>query len=204
MIFPRTLLTALCGLIFLPVFGQETPAKKEFRKGLLFESTIENPKVFSKVDGAKKTMLVPAFEWEYGVKFFTKESWQKQGIDWEGYRKAAIGIADSIVDSAKMELVRDERKVVDYAILQSDDPFLSSVLLSEKLYMKLKDKLGENMHVVIPERGTIYLFPAEGSKLDGYGPSIVRRFRASKSPVSVEVFLLNSDGYRVIGELSEN
>ena len=93
--------------------------------------------------------------------------------------------------------------MIDYAILKSEDPFLGSIILSKKLHEKFKNEFGENIHVIIPERGTVYLFPAEGGKLNGYGPSIVKRFRESGQPVSIEVFLLTSTGYEIIGELED-
>ncbi len=198
------ILALFCAVIAsTEVLAQDKVAKPRPRSGLLFESKIENPKVFSAVDGAKRTLLVPAYEWEYGVRIYTKETWKELGVEWNDYVNGALKVADTIVKNLKPEWVRDHRNVINYAILQSDDPFLSSVLLSKKLHPMFKEKLGENIHIVIPERGTLYLFPAEGGKLDGYGPSIVKRFKTSKNPVSVEVFLLTADSFRVVGELEQ-
>ncbi|MGY8641587.1 MAG: hypothetical protein ACKVJU_10880 [Verrucomicrobiales bacterium] len=195
-------LAAFCALL-IPCEAQVKDKPVRFRKGLLFESKIENPKVFSAVEGGKKTLLVPAYEWEYGVRVFTKETWSKTGGEWNTYKANAVLIADAIVDTLKPEWRKDQRGVIDYAILQSEDPFLGSVILSKKLHGKFKNEFGENIHVIIPERGTIYLFPAEGGKLDGYGPSIIKKFKESAQPVSIEVFLLTSTGYEITGELEE-
>lgn len=184
--------------------AQERPAAREFRKGIVFESTIENPKVFSAVEGAKRTLLAPAYEWEYGLRFYTREKWEKQGLSWEQFRRSAIEIADKLAETVKPEFVRDHRKVVKYAILEGKDPFLSSVLLSKKLHPVLEEKLGENIYVVIPERGTLYFFPVEGNTLDGFGASIVKKYKNSNSPVSIEVILFTSEGFRVVGELSDS
>jgi hypothetical protein len=47
----------------------------------------------------------------------------------------------------------------------------------------------------------LYLFPATGGKLAEYGPSLVEEFRSTRFPVSLEVFLLDEAGFRVVGEL---
>ena len=203
--FPFLTVVLLCLSLGIPIVeSQDSPAPEKFRKGIVFESTIENPKVFSKVEGAKRTLLAPAYEWEYGIRFFTRESWKKQAVSWEVYQQEAIKLADGIAAKVKPEFVRDQRKVVKYAFIQDEDPFLSSVLLSGKLHPILKEKLGENIYVVIPERNTIYFFPVEGDTLNGFGPSIVKKYKNSNTPVSVEVMLFTSEGFRVVGELSES
>jgi len=196
-------LAAICFSILIGIVNGQDGKEKPVRRGLVFEGKAENPKVFSSIDGAKSTMLVPAYEWEYGVRLFTKESWNELGVEWNAYLAQAVALADSVVEKLEPEWVRDPRGVINYAILKSDDPFLSSVLISKKLQPLFKDKLGENIHVVIPDRKTLYLFPAEGGKLSGFGPAIVEKFKKSRNPVSVEVFLLNSEGYKVIGELGK-
>ena len=185
--------------------SQDEAAKKEpeFRKGFRLEGKYGSPKVFSLIEGAKDIKLAPAYEWKYGVKLFTKEEWEKLDAEWNAYVANATRIANGIVEKLKVEWVRSERGVIDYAILQNEDPFFSSIIISKKFHPLFKEKLGENLHVIIPDRETIYVFPAEGGKLNGYGPSIVTRYETSNQSVSTEVILLNSKGYKVIGELGK-
>src|SRR5690606_27032057 len=94
--------------------------------------------------------------------------------------------------------------VILYVVLADEDPFLSSVLLSPKLLESFRETLGERLHIVLVDRHRLYLFPATGGRLSDYGPALVEEFRRTKLPVSLEVFLLDKNGYRVIGELERS
>jgi hypothetical protein len=88
-------------------------------------------------------------------------------------------------------------------ILNSEDPFLSSVLISPKLVEKFGESLGDRIQAVVVDRQMIYLFPATGGKLEAFGKSLVDAFQKAKLPVSLEVFLINESGARVVGELGQ-
>ena len=91
--------------------------------------------------------------------------------------------------------------MIDYALVLSDDPFLSSILFSRKLLPYFEAKLGKRLRVAVPDRTTLYVFPADGGKLEGYGPALVEKFEEARYPVTLEVFLVDETGVRVIGEL---
>ena len=64
--------------------------------------------------------------------------------------------------------------------------------------------MGKSLYLVFIDRYVIYVFPAVGGTLEDYGPALVDEFQSTPLPVSLEVFFLNDDGLRVIGELSRN
>lgn len=171
------------------------------RTGFLIATRNDLPKVFAPIEGAKKAVLAPAFEWEYGVRLFSKEKWLAQKYDWATYQEEALRHADSLVEALKPEFRRDARGVIDYALVLSDDPFLSSILFSRKLLPYFEAKLGKRLRVAVPDRTTLYVFPADGGKLEGYGPALVEKFEEARYPVTLEVFLVDETGVRVIGEL---
>ena len=71
-----------------------------------------------------------------------------------------------------------------------------------KNFLKLFEAtLGDHLNVIIIDRNLLYIFPAAGGKLADYGPAIARQFRNAKLRVSLEVFLVDKKGFRVIGEL---
>lgn len=174
---------------------------KEHRVGLMLEGTYEKAEIVSQLEGAKRTQLVPAYEWDYGVRNFRKADWEKQDWEWNSFLSRARKVAEEIAKRIEPRMIRDQRGVIDYALVHDDDPFLSSVLLSDTFLNSFRDSLGDQLHVIVVDRHLLYVFPATGGKIEQYGPSIVERFQTTDLPVSLEVFLVDKNGFRVIGEL---
>ena len=196
----------MLGLVPPPAFtadaGPLPGAKEEERRvGLMLLSKTSDPKVFSPIEGAKTTVLAAAYEWEYGVRTFSKEEWLKRGYDWNEYLANAARTADRLVKAIKPDFRRDPRGVIDYALIIHDDPWLSSIILSPKLLKRFEKQLGKRLHLVVLDRNRIYIFPADGGKIERYADSLVDKYYQAKHPVSLELFLVDESGYRVIGAL---
>jgi len=182
--------------------GEEDPGPSNLpRAGLLFEGNFETAEIVSELEGAQSTQLVPAWEWDYGVRLYTRATWEEQGRDWTEFTAAAREIAHAIADRIEPRLVRDRRGVIDFAIVRDKDPFLGSILLSPRFRERFRDTLGDRLHVIILDRHELYVFPATGNRIAEYGATLVAKFRATSMPVSLEVFLVDKDGFRAIGEL---
>ena len=188
-------------LVSLPAAEPDAPAR---RLGVIFEGSFEKAEIVTPIEGARLTQLVASYEWDFGVRAFTAATWQERAFDWEKLLPAARAVADALVTRVKPELVRDHRGIILYAILADRDPFLSSVLLSPKLIESFRETLGDRLHVVLLDRHRLYLFPATGGRLADYGPALVEEFRRTKMPISLEIFLLDENGYEVIGELDRS
>ncbi len=197
-----TLTVLLFALAPLPLPAEpDAPAR---RIGVIFEGGFEKAEITTPIRGARHTQLVACYEWDFGVRSFTRELWESRALDWDTLLPAARAVADRIVARIEPELVRDARGVILYAILADEDPFLSSVLLSPKLLESFRETLGDRIHIVLVDRHRLYLFPATGGRLIDYGPALVEEFRRARMPVSLEVFLLDEQGYQVIGELERS
>lgn len=190
----------LLALAATSLSAQETAVAKH-RMGVIFGGAFEDFEIVGPLDGAEKTRMAAQYEWDYGVRPFTKKTWEERGLDWPRLLESARAIADGIVERIQPELVRDHRGVVLYAVLADEDPFLTSVLLSSKLHGRFRETLGDRIHVVLLERNRIYLFPATGGTLAEFGPALVEEYRRASFPVSLEIFLLDREGFRVVGEL---
>ncbi len=198
--------SGIFGLVFLATAGlslHQTQAQDEQknRVGVLFDGVYDKADISRKIKGAKNTQLVAAREWNYGVKHFSKEEWAKRGMKWETFFVAAKIHANEIIDRLEPKLVRDSRNVIEYAVIRDKDPFLSSIIVTPGFLKIFADTLGDNLHVVIVDRNLLYVFPAAGGKLNEYGPAIVNAFRSAPMRVSLEVFLVNKQGFSVVGEL---
>lgn len=179
-------------------FGDEAGAK---RMGVIFGGSFENFEITGDIDGSKKTRMAAHYEWDYGVRAFTKQTWEERGLDWEKFRPVARQVADAVAGKLTPKLVRDHRGIVLYAIVADEDPFLTSAMLSPKLHERFKETLGDRIQVLLLERNRIYLFPATGGTLEEFGPALVEEYRRASYPVSLEIFLLDREGFRVVGEL---
>ncbi|MDF1860116.1 MAG: hypothetical protein P1U87_07875 [Verrucomicrobiales bacterium] len=183
----------------IPCPGEEEKARKI---GYLFEGSFESPEIFQLPEGAKITILVPYYEWDYGVRAFTKEAWDERSMTQERFAKAAATVADQLAESVKLDVVRDKNEVVEYILIEDKSPFVTSILTSDKLLPRVKDLLGDKILVVMIDRNLLFLFPSVGGNLKRYGPSLVADFNAAKLPISLEVFVLDEEGFRAIGVLN--
>lgn len=205
--FPLTPLPRLLGLgllvlavISLP--GRAPSEDKARRIGLIFEGAFESPEISRKPEGARSTLLVPFHEWDYGVRPIPSKLWKERGFEWDRFVEISRAIADGILEKVEPRVVRDSRGIVEYVDLSDKDPFLTSILLSDKLLDRFRETLGDRVFAVLVDRHRVYLFPATGGDINDYGPGIVDEYRATEFPVSLEVFLIDDDGYRVVGELN--
>jgi len=190
----------LAAALAIPLSGQEKDAPAR-RIGVIVEGSFEKFDITLPLESARKTQLVAYYEWDFGVRPFTEKVWNERSLTREKLLPAAEAHAGKILQKLEPEMVRNSRGVILYAILSDSDPFLTSVLLSPVLLEHFRDTLGDRILAVLVDRHRIYLFPATGGMLQEYAPALVEEFRRTSLPVSLEVFLIDDDGYRVIGEL---
>lgn len=197
----RSLLPAILALVFLSAHGEEDAAK---RIGIVFEGAFENHPVSRKPPGAENTLMVPFYEWDYGIRPYPEKEWEAEELSWDRILEVSKSLGDGIVERVEPEIIRDTRGVAVYAIFASKDPFLTSAVFSEKFREKFAETMGKSLYLLMIDRHVIYVFPAVGGALEEFGPGLVNEFRTTELPVSLEVFFLNDDGLRVIGELSRD
>ncbi|MDF1659485.1 MAG: hypothetical protein P1U58_17850 [Verrucomicrobiales bacterium] len=194
----------LCGATFLSFSAGTIAEEKARRVGIIFEGSFESPDISKKPQGAESTLMVPFYEWDYGVRSFSTEEWEKRELTWERALELSRNLGDKIIEEVEPKFIRNDRDVVQYAILAAKDPFLATSALSDHFRGKFEETMGNSLYLVFIDRYVIYVFPAVGGALEDYGPSLVDEFRTTALPISLEVFFLNDDGLRVIGELSRD
>lgn len=168
-------------------------------RGLLLEVLVAGPKVYSEISGAKKTVLAPAYQDTIGTRVYTAKSWAALAVPWDDFVREAMVHADALIEKIQPEVVRNSAGVAEYAILQSDDPYLTSTLFSKKFLPKFTEIFGKELHVVPLTRGRIYVFPAQGRPLSEFG--IAEEYANLLVPLTLEVFQITKDGPKVIGEI---
>lgn len=171
--------------------------------GLIFEGNFADVEMTQEVAGARKLKLVAAYKGLLGIKAYKKAEWEKEGGSWEAFLTEASKVADWSVERMQPVYIRDSRQVIEYAIIKSDNPFVSSAITSPSFVKAFEDTLGKKLHVVIIDRNVLYVFPASGGKLEEYSESIRQNFNKTPLPVSLEVLEVTKDRFRVIGEIEQ-
>lgn len=170
---------------------------------VLIEPHFMDPEVSFPISGARSTLLVPGYMSGGDPRYFSKKDWDALGLTWDAFRLRAAQNATEKKFHA--QLVRDdETKVVQYAAIISDDPLTATMVLSPDFLKKFKDIFGPAIIVAMPNRYTVYVFPALASQYNEYAPLILGDFQNSAYPVSLEVFELSSAGIRAIGKFEND
>ena len=172
--------------------------------GLMFVSKASSPKVYAPVEGAKRTVLAPAANEKYGPRLFSKEAWADRGLAWDDLYRDVVKRADAIVDAIEPDFRRDSRGVIDYALVESENPWLTTAVLSERFLPRFEREFGERLHVILIDRHRFFVFPADGGELASYAPALADLYHDEtviRHPVSLEIFLIDKEGFRVVGEI---
>jgi len=187
---------ALLGLAFCAMEARAQQDQKSWH--LLIEPSFMDPEVSFPINGARHTLFVPGYIGDDGdPQYFSKKDWNALKLTWDAFRQRAGQNATE--KKFRAELVRDDHKVVQYAVINSDDPLTGTMVLSPDFLKKFKDIFGPTILVAIPSRFTVYVFPALASEYKNYSPQVIQAYQQSAYPVSLEVFEISDAGMRAIG-----
>ena len=165
---------------------------------LLIEPVFMKPEVGFPIPGAERTVLVPAYMDALNEPvYLTKKQFEALGVDLAGFQKQSL--ANASEKKVKADFVRDEKKVVKYAILQSDSPLTATMVLSPDFLKTFADIFGDKPLVAIPNRFTVYIFPKLAGDYKNYSEMVTGDYRSSAYPVSLEVFEVSTEGLKAIG-----
>lgn len=153
--------------------------------------------------GAKNTVLAPARLGETGVEFPTVAAWTAAGLDEESVRKVTARIASDWLRHVKVEWVRNSKNVVEYAALRSDKFPVCVTVFAPEFRKQFEDVFGPKLLLVMPNRQTVFVFPALAVELSDYSPMILEAWRSPAAKVSLEVFELTETGQKAVGRIEE-
>ncbi|HEY2341823.1 MAG TPA: hypothetical protein VGH90_02280 [Chthoniobacteraceae bacterium] len=129
----------------------------------------------------------------------SKETFAKLNVTWSEFFAKARANSTSDFVALKPEYVRNRKKVIQYAVLQSEEPFVASAVLAPKFLETFADTLGPKVLVIIPNQFTAYVFPALASAYQDFEPVIRKAYRDTAHPVSTEVFEFSAEGIKAVG-----
>lgn len=193
--------------ILFSVLSSARAAPEDFLStvGILLDARITGPDVRQEIPGARDTVIVAARRTPSGLAMaLSSKEWEAAALDWPQVLAAATARATRLEQSMTIQWHRDSRKVYQYAMIESSDPFISSVIYSPSFLERFRQFLGDEVLVAIPDRFSVFVFPRFGSALDEFGPGLVRRHKEAMFKVSLEVFLVDGKSTpRAIGKMGD-
>jgi len=164
---------------------------------VLIEPAFMHPEVSFPIPLATRTVLVPGYLSGGDPQYFSKKDWDSTGYTWDAFRARAAQNATE--KKFTVNLVRDRNKVVQYAVISSEDPLTATMILAPVFLKKFEDIFGSTLLVAVPNRFTVYVFPKLASEYKEYSPLVLGAYHDSAYPVSPEVFEISPGGIRAIG-----
>ncbi len=170
---------------------------------VLIEPTFMKPPVTYEIPGAKRAVLVPALIKDGEPVYLSQKEFKSLGVDWKTFLDAARENATQELKKLTPDYTRDKKKVIIFATLTSDSELTASTVLSPEFLKMFQDTLGDKVIVVIPNRYTVYVFPALASHYEEYTPMVAEAYHSSTYPVSMEAYELSNKGIKTIGLYQE-
>ncbi|TDU66131.1 hypothetical protein EI77_03868 [Prosthecobacter fusiformis] len=153
-------------------------------------------------EGAEKTVLTPAKELTDvpGIMAYSSEEFKQLGLSVATFTERAKKAADIRLASLKPHLVKDDAGKVLYAVYRSEKPLIASLLVAPSLPLIFESLFGSEVWVAIPDRHSLFIFPAKPEALEEFTADLADRFHNDPRAASSEIFSLKKDTpIRVVG-----
>ena len=170
---------------------------------VLVEPRFMRSHVSQPVPNAKATVMAAGWTDSTGeVHCFAKLDFdQLRPPGWAAFAEKTQAAATAELARLTPEYSRDRNRVVECAILRSDRQTTASAIFAPGFLKRFSDVFGAKLLVAIPNRFTIYVFPALASRYQDYATRVASDYHNSSYPVSLELFELSAQGLRAIGTL---
>lgn len=109
--------------------------------------------------------------------------------------------AQDVLASLKPKFVKDKNGVIQYAVLESEDPLTASAVLAPEFADRFASTLGPDLLVAMPNRFQILVFSRQDQAFQKMGEAIIAGYLGSNYPVSREIFALEKGRLHSIGVL---
>lgn len=185
-------LSLLC-LALLPLIAvAQTRAKKLDAYVLMPEPSALKSVNSRALGGGQKTVLSPAREVAEapGVKLYSPEEFAKLGISVDTFTERAKAAADARLATISSEFIKDASGKTRYAVYRGDSSLIASLIVAPSLGKLISKLLGGDLWAVLPDRHSLYLFPAKPEMLAEFGDDLQQRYQTDPYAASCEVFLI--------------
>jgi hypothetical protein len=160
-------------------------------------------KVAQPIAGSKSTVLAVARMGTFGLDFPNAEEWKNAGITDDVLLANTRAASAKWLGELKPELIRNPKKVVEYARLYSDKLPVCAAVLGPEFLRQYEDIFGPKPLVVMPNRHTVFIFPGQAGQHERFAPVVLRAWHSEAPRVSLEVFQLSLTGLKAVGVFEE-
>jgi hypothetical protein len=160
-------------------------------------------KVTQPIAASKETVLAAAVWTDIGPDFVSADDWKAAGMDEKKLAEATHQNAVAWLKEVKPQLIRNERKIVEFALLKSEHIPVAATVLAPEFLKEFEPVFGPKMIVVVPNLYTVFVFPGIAGNHDSYSDLILGAWHSNAPKVSREVFELTAGGIRAVGIFEE-
>jgi hypothetical protein len=187
-----------CALSFLMVAIVARSAAEETWH-LLIEPTFMHYEASWPIDGAERTVLVPARYVNGEVLPLKSNDILTLGATRDTILASAPKAASEVLATLTPRFIRDENKVIQYAVLESASPLTASAVLAPEFGTLFRETLGPEILVAVPNRFRIFVFPQGTPAFQRFSEIVIAEYDSSSYPVSKELFTLRKGKLTAVG-----
>jgi hypothetical protein len=187
-----------CALSFLLVAIVARSAAEETWH-LLIEPTFMHYEASWPIDGAERTVLVPARYVNGEVLPLKSNDILTLGATRDTILASAPKAASEVLATLTPRFIRDENKVIQCAVLESASPLTASAVLAPEFGTLFRETLGPEILVAVPNRFRIFVFPQGTPAFQRFSEIVIAEYDSSSYPVSKELFTLRKGKLTAVG-----
>lgn len=145
--------------------------------------------------GAKFTVFTPAkqIEGRLGLAVYDEAEFKKLGISPESFIERAGKAADARLATMQPEFIKDDEGKTRYAVFRGENPLIASLVVAPSLAKPFTSLFGEELWAVLPDRNSLYIFPAKPEMLEEFTADLAERYELSPYAASCEVFRIRAN-----------
>jgi hypothetical protein len=166
---------------------------------LLIEPTFMHYDSGWPIAGAERTVLVPARFVNGEVLPLRREEVLALRVTRDKILASAPKAASEVLAGLKPRFIRDENKVIQCAVIESQSPLTASAVLAPEFSTLFSETLGPDVLVAIPNRFRIFVFPRDTPAYQRYSEIVIAEYESSPYPVSKELFSVRKGKLAAIG-----
>jgi hypothetical protein len=187
-------------LVFLLV-AAFSPALHADEWVLLVEPSFTDCKMRRPIEGSRRTVLVVGRVVEGEIQPLTREEKKSVHMTYPMIREEALRNASAVFKRMQPAFVRNNKKVIQYASIESNDPLTASCVLAPEFAAAFEKTLGPDLLVAMPTRNQLLVFSRQDDVHLRMSEMIISAYLSSNHPVSREIFALEKGGLRSMGVL---
>lgn len=166
---------------------------------ILIEPSFMDHKIRQPVPGSERTIFALARVTDGRLMPITRADQEEVNVTFAQIEEEARKAASAVLAHLEPRYERDKHGVIDYAVLESDDPLTASCVLAPEFSEKFADKFGPDLLVAMPNRYQVLVFSRQDTEYERMGEFIIAGYLGSNYPVSREIFTLEQGKLRSLG-----